>query len=106
MLVLKDVLTDMAKAIVEKPDSVSVTEAAGEDGEVLLTLSVDPDDMGKVIGRHGRIAKALRTIMKAAATSVDQKGLSEGSFVLFGGCHGKISDGARPRDDRLALHSV
>lgn len=74
MLVLKDVLTDMAKAIVEKPDSVSVTEAAGEDGEVvLLTLSVDPDDMGKVIGRHGRIAKALRTIMKAAATSVDQK---------------------------------
>ena len=73
MLVLKDVLTDMAKAIVEKPDSVSVTEAAGEDGEVLLTLSVDPDDMDKVIGRHGRIAKALRTIMKAAATSVDQK---------------------------------
>lgn len=73
MLVLKDVLTDMAKAIVEKPDSVSVTESAGEDGEVLLTLSVDPDDMGKVIGRHGRIAKALRTIMKAAATSVEQK---------------------------------
>ena len=73
MLVLKDVLTDMAKAIVEKPDSVSVTEAAGEDGEILLTLSVDPDDMGKVIGRHGRIAQALRTIMKAAATSVDQK---------------------------------
>jgi UPF0109 protein CPE1711 len=73
MLVLKDVLTDMAKAIVEKPDSVSVTESAGEDGEILLTLSVDPDDMGKVIGRHGRIAKALRTIMKAAATSVEQK---------------------------------
>ena len=56
MLVLKDVLTDMAKAIVEKPDSVSVTESAGEDGEILLTLSVDPDDMGKVIGRHGSIA--------------------------------------------------
>ena len=73
MLVLKDVLTDMAKAIVEKPDSVSVTESTGEDGEILLTLSVDPDDMGKVIGRHGRIAKALRTIMKAAATSVEQK---------------------------------
>ena len=73
MLVLKDVLTDMAKAIVEKPDSVSVTESAGEDGEILITLSVDPDDMGKVIGRHGRIAKALRTIMKAAATSVEQK---------------------------------
>ena len=73
MLVLKDVLTDMAKAIVEKPDSVSVTESAGEDGEILLTLSVDTDDMGKVIGRHGRNAKALRTIMKAEATSVEQK---------------------------------
>ena len=73
MLVLKDVLADMAKAIVVKPDSVSVTESTDENGEILLTLSVDPDDMGKVIGRHGRIAKALRTVMKAAATSVDQK---------------------------------
>lgn len=73
MLILKDVLTDMAKAIVEDPDSVSVTESADADGEILLTLSVAPDDMGKVIGRHGRIAKALRTVMKAAATTVDQK---------------------------------
>lgn len=73
MLVLKDVLTDMAKAIVEKPDSVSVTEAAGEDGEVLLTLSVDPDDMGKVIGRHGRIAKAIRSVMKAAGATCNKK---------------------------------
>ena len=73
MILLKDVLTDMAKAIVENPDSVSVTETELEDGEVLLTLSVAPDDMGKVIGRHGRIAKALRTVMKAAATAVDKK---------------------------------
>ncbi len=73
MILLKDVLTDMAKAIVEVPDSVSVTETELEDGEVLLTLSVAPDDMGKVIGRHGRIAKALRTVMKAAATAVDKK---------------------------------
>ena len=73
MILLKDVLTDMAKAIVESPDSVSVTETESEDGEVLLTLSVTPDDMGKVIGRHGRIAKALRTVMKAAATAVDKK---------------------------------
>lgn len=73
MIVLKDVLTDMAKAIVEVPDSVSVTETETGDGEVLLTLSVAPDDMGKVIGRHGRIAKALRTVMKAAATAVDKK---------------------------------
>ena len=73
MILLKDVLTDMAKAIVEQPDSVSVTETESEDGEVLLTLSVAPDDMGKVIGRHGRIAKALRTVMKAAATAVEKK---------------------------------
>ena len=73
MILLKDVLTDMAKAIVETPDSVSVTETESEDGEVVLTLSVAPDDMGKVIGRHGRIAKALRTVMKAAATAVDKK---------------------------------
>ena len=73
MILLKDVLTDMAKAIVENPDSVSVTETESENGEVLLTLSVAPDDMGKVIGRHGRIAKALRTVMKAAATAVEKK---------------------------------
>ena len=73
MLVLKDVLTDMAKAIVEKPDSVSVTEAAGEDGEVLLTLSVDPDDMGKVIGRHGKIARSIRSVMKAAGNAVNRR---------------------------------
>ena len=73
MLVLKDVLTDMAKAIVEKPDSVSVTESAGEDGEILLTLSVDPDDMGKVIGRQGRIAKAIRTVVKAASSKSSKK---------------------------------
>ena len=73
MILLKDVLTDMAKAIVEDANSVSVTETESESGEVLLTLSVAPDDMGKVIGRHGRIAKALRTVMKAAATAVDKK---------------------------------
>ncbi|MBQ7661272.1 MAG: KH domain-containing protein [Clostridia bacterium] len=73
MLVLKDVLTDMAKAIVETPDGVSVTETEDENGEILLTLTVAPDDMGKVIGRHGRIANALRSIMKAAAATVGKK---------------------------------
>ncbi len=73
MLILKDVLTDMAKAIVNDPDSVSVTETEGENGDILLTLSVAPDDMGRVIGRHGKIAKALRAIMKAASASVNKK---------------------------------
>ena len=73
MILLKDVLTDMAKAIVEQPDSVSVTETESKNGEVLLTLSVAPDDMGKVIGRHGRIAKAIRTVIKAASVNSGKK---------------------------------
>ena len=69
---MKELLTYIARNLVEKPDEVSVNEIDC-DGEIVLELRVAPEDMGKVIGRHGRIAKALRTIMKAAATSVDQK---------------------------------
>ena len=69
---LKVILADMARSIVDKPDVVNVTEDA--DGEnVTLTLIVDPDDMGKVIGRHGRIARAIRLVMKAAANTADKK---------------------------------
>lgn len=68
MVELKEVLTEIVKPIVTDPESVTVTErVSGKD--VLLQLSVAPDDMGKVIGRHGKIAKAIRTVMKAAATS-------------------------------------
>lgn len=64
----KQILADIARAIVDSPDSVTVIEESeGEDIE--LVLSVAPDDMGMVIGRHGRIAKAIRTLMKAAAGS-------------------------------------
>lgn len=69
---LEKILRDIAAAIVDHPDDVTVTSEESGD-EVTLTLAVHADDMGMVIGRHGRIAKALRTIMKAAATSVDQK---------------------------------
>lgn len=72
MVDLRKVLTDMATAIVDHPEQVSVTETE-ENGEVLLQLTVAPQDMGKVIGKHGKIAKALRTVMKAAATSVDRR---------------------------------
>ncbi len=68
MLDLKQILTDIAKAIVDEPDSVTVIE--NDNGSsVVLTLSVAPNDMGKVIGRNGRIAKAIRTVMKAAANA-------------------------------------
>lgn len=74
MLDLKEVLYGIARAIVDNPDEVTVVENENdEDGNVTLTLSVAPDDMGLVIGRHGRIAKAIRTVMKAAAQTVNKR---------------------------------
>lgn len=63
---MKELLTYLAKAIVDSPDSVQVSEVQGE-RSTILELKVAPDDMGKVIGKQGRIAQALRTIVKAAA---------------------------------------
>lgn len=63
---LEKVLTDIVRSIVDKPDEVQVsTEEDGDD--LVLVLTVAPDDMGKVIGKHGKIAKAIRLIIKAAA---------------------------------------
>ena len=63
---LKELLSGIAKAIVDSPDAVTVVESV--DGKrVNLTLSVAEDDMGMVIGKHGKIAKAIRSIMKTAA---------------------------------------
>ena len=68
---LKETLTGIARAIVDNPNEVTVLETV--DGkDVNLVLSVAPDDMGMVIGKNGRIAKAIRTVMKAAA-SADSK---------------------------------
>ena len=72
MLDLKEVLYGIARAIVDSPDEVTVAQTETDD-TVTLTLSVAPDDMGLVIGRHGRIAKAIRTVMKAAAGTVSKK---------------------------------
>ena len=62
----RKILTDIARAIVDSPDQVSVTETVEED-EIKLVLTVAPEDTGMVIGRHGKIAKAIRSVMKAAA---------------------------------------
>lgn len=72
MTSLRKTLTDIASSLVDKPDEVRVVEFE-ENDSVTLELSVAPDDMGKVIGRHGRIAKAIRTVMKAAATLEGKK---------------------------------
>ena len=72
MVDLKQTLLDIAKAIVDSPDEVNVTMV--EDGRsVTLTLTVAPEDMGMVIGRGGRIAKAIRTVMKAASANSGKK---------------------------------
>ena len=65
---LKQVLTDIARAIVDNPDSVNVVETVDGD-KVELVLTVAEGDTGMVIGRHGRIAKAIRQVMKAAANT-------------------------------------
>ncbi|HBJ18946.1 MAG TPA: RNA-binding protein [Clostridiales bacterium] len=64
---MKQILTDIARAIVDTPDAVRVEETVDGDN-VELVLSVAEDDTGMVIGRHGKIAKAIRQIMKVAAT--------------------------------------
>ncbi len=65
---LKLILTDIARAIVDNPEAVVVTEVVDGDN-VELTLTVSEEDTGMVIGRHGKIAKAIRQIMKAAANT-------------------------------------
>lgn len=63
---MKELLLYMAKNLVDNPDAVSVNEITDEEGKV-LELRVAPEDMGKVIGRQGRIAKEIRTIIKTVA---------------------------------------
>ena len=66
----------IAKALVDHPDQVSVTETEREDS-VLVELSVAPTDMGKVIGKSGKIAKAIRSVVKAASVQSDKKVIVE-----------------------------
>jgi predicted RNA-binding protein YlqC (UPF0109 family) len=63
---MKELLEQIAKALVDNPDEVSVNEVEGEQS-LILELRVAEEDMGKVIGKQGRIAKAIRVVMKAAA---------------------------------------
>ena len=69
---MKELLLYMAKNLVEDPEAVTVTETCDEDGKV-LELRVAPGDMGKVIGRQGRIAKEIRTIVKTVAQRTGEK---------------------------------
>ena len=69
---LKATLTDIAKAIVDSPDEVVVSQTEDENS-ITLVLSVAPDDMGMVIGKLGKIAKAIRSLIKAEAGNTHKK---------------------------------
>jgi predicted RNA-binding protein YlqC (UPF0109 family) len=67
-MMTEDVLVFIARKLVDHPDEVRVTSIEGDRVDTVLELRVHPDDMGKVIGKRGRTAKAIRTVVKAAAT--------------------------------------
>ena len=69
---MKELLLYMAKNLVDEPEAVTVPEVSDEEGKV-LELRVAPGDMGKVIGRQGRIAKEIRTIVKTVAQRTGEK---------------------------------
>ena len=70
---MKDLLEYLVRGLVEHPDAVEVTEIDEGDGTVVLELSVDEDDYGSVIGRGGRTAQALRSVIKAAAVKEQRR---------------------------------
>ena len=69
---MKELVEMIASALVDNPDEVVVTETETEN-EIVLNLSVAPADMGKVIGKQGKIAKAIRTVVRASASKSDKK---------------------------------
>jgi len=73
---MKDLVTYIAKALVDKPDEVFVTEVEGEQTSV-LELKVAKEDLGKVIGKQGRTARAIRTILSASSTKIGKRSVLE-----------------------------
>lgn len=69
---MKELVEILAKSLVDNPDGVKVSMVEKEKS-CIIELRVDPDDMGKVIGKQGRIARAIRTVVKAAATKSNKK---------------------------------
>lgn len=71
---MKNLLISIAQGLVEEPDAVTVTvDEPDDEGVTVYHLHVSENDMGRVIGKQGRIAKAIRTVMRAAATRCDEK---------------------------------
>lgn len=70
---LTKTLVDIVSAIVDDPKSVNVTSKETGDDEITLTLTVAPDDVGRVIGKNGKIAQAIRQVMRTAANEIGKK---------------------------------
>ncbi len=83
-MALKTLVEYIARSLVDNPDHVDVNEIEGEK-TIILELKVNEDDLGKIIGRHGRTAKAMRTVINAAATKEQKRAFLE------------ILEGDRPR---------
>jgi predicted RNA-binding protein YlqC (UPF0109 family) len=73
---MRDLVEFLARALVEDPDSVRVEEVE-EDGDLVLEISVGGDDLGRLIGKGGRVANAIRTVAKAASTRAERRVLVE-----------------------------
>ena len=68
-----DLLTELARRLVDEPDAVRVEQVEGEDGSLVYRLHVAEGDVGKVIGRQGRIARALRTLVRAGGVEAGRR---------------------------------
>ncbi len=69
---MEELVTVIAKSLVDQPDAVKVTRT-DEDDNVTIELSVAPDDLGKVIGKQGRTARAIRSLLSASAASIEKR---------------------------------
>ncbi len=76
LMEMKELITYIAKALVDRPEDVAVTEIEGEQTSV-IELKVAKEDLGKVIGKQGRTARAMRTILSAASTKIKKRSVLE-----------------------------
>jgi len=70
---MKELIEFIAKSLVEHPEAVTISEEEGEDGSILVKLAAAQEDMGRIIGKQGRTAKAMRTLLNAKATRVNKR---------------------------------
>lgn len=70
---MKELIEFIAKSLVEHPEAVTVSEEQGEDGSILVKLAAAQEDMGRIIGKQGRTAKAMRTLLNAKATRMNKR---------------------------------